>query len=396
MNAKLSSQEQTDLSVIGKIVVVVPQFSQWTGTRAMREGDYHIGTNGKLPPKEVTKSLGLKAIIDTVHLRVFDRLKHRAETILESCGVRFLSGWAIPADKSATVFQQLDEVVAKYDAAKIDFLNRYDTLVDEWASKNPEFSKEILDAKLDRQSVAQRISAQYEPFKLQPVSDEKTEALAKSVGGLADELINSVAQLARTFFKESFLGKDRANRKTVNAVIRIRERLCGLSFLSGRINPLLTMIDNVLSGMPSEGYFGGEAFWKLATLVKTLGDPDLLEEIIRGQMSVDGLLHEEENQAAADSQKSMQETDTSDAEAPPLPLSEVECNKDVVPAELTQQGTDLFSNIDAFFDRDEPTEEQASQAVTESTSIPSPSSHQEQSSDFPVLPDVEEDEGFYF
>lgn len=113
-------------------------------------------------------------------------------------------------------------------------------------------------------------------------------------------------------------------------------------------------------------------------------------------MSVDGLLHEEENQAAADSQKSTQESDTSDEEAPPLPLSEAECNKDVVPAELTQQGTDLFSNIDAFFDRDEPTEEQASQAVTESTSIPSPSSHQEQSSDFPVLPDAEEDEGFYF
>ena len=395
MNAKLTSQKQTDLSVIGKIVVVVPQFSQWTGTRAMREGDYHIGTNGKLPPKEVTKSLGLKAIIDTDHLRIFDRLKHRAETILENCGVRFLSGWAIPADKSAAVFQQLDEVVAKYETAKIDFLNRYDTLVAEWASKNPDFSKEILDAKLDRQSVAQRISAQYEPFKLQPVSDAKTEALAKSVGGLADELINSVAQLSRTFFKESFLGKDRANRKTVNAVIRIRERLSGLSFLSGRITPLLTMIDDVLSVMPAEGYFGGEAFWKLATLVKTLGDPDLLEEVINDQTSVDGLIVEDKTLLPEDSEVSQTELEATvkPLQSVPPGLSE---DMNTEPSDSAVSGADLFSNIDAFFKSDEIEREKTTQSVTESLPIFTPSHSQESPSEIPVMPDVEVGDGFYF
>ena len=44
-------QNTNDMALIGKIVVVVPRFTQWTGTRAMHEGDYTIGTGGQLPPK---------------------------------------------------------------------------------------------------------------------------------------------------------------------------------------------------------------------------------------------------------------------------------------------------------------------------------------------------------
>ena len=62
------------VNLLQKIVVIVPEFQQWTGTRAMREIDFALGTNGRLPPKEVAKSLGLKAIIDPETLRVFDKL----------------------------------------------------------------------------------------------------------------------------------------------------------------------------------------------------------------------------------------------------------------------------------------------------------------------------------
>ena len=67
--------KDNEVNLLQKIVVIVPEFQQWTGTRAMREIDFALGTNGRLPPKEVAKSLGLKAIIDPETLRVFDRLK---------------------------------------------------------------------------------------------------------------------------------------------------------------------------------------------------------------------------------------------------------------------------------------------------------------------------------
>ena len=69
MNNSYTQSNSTPVTVLDKVVVVVPDFRQWTGTRAMHEGDFALGANGKLPPKEVTKSLGLKAVIDPVTLR---------------------------------------------------------------------------------------------------------------------------------------------------------------------------------------------------------------------------------------------------------------------------------------------------------------------------------------
>lgn len=311
----MTQQRLNDATLISKIVVIVPRFTQWTGTRAMHEGDFAIGTGGQLPPKEVAKSLGLKAIIDTQHLRVFDRIKHKAEAVLEGCGVKYLSGWAIPEDKADLVFRSLDTLVEQYSMEKAAFLGRYDSLVKEWADKNPSFAKEIMEGKLDVSAVSERISAGYESFRLQPVSAEKAVALAKSIGGLASELIASVTRSARIFFKESFLGKTRASRKTVNAVIKIRQKLQGLAFLSSSILPLIAFIDKVLCEMPAEGYFSGEPFWKLAALVKTLGDANLLEEIMADPAYAQASFPVEETESPRDEQSLGLDAPQSDATA---------------------------------------------------------------------------------
>ncbi len=188
--------KNTPVAVLDKVVVVVPDFRQWTGTRAMHEGDFVIGANGKLPPKEVTKSLGLKAVIDPLTLRVFGRIKHQADAVLEGCGVRFLSGWAVPEGKAAEVFAELDGIVARYNDEKTAFLASYDANVSDWAARNPGFSREILEGKVDIAAVAERISAGYEAFRLQPVTASGAQALANRVGGLGGELIADIAQIA--------------------------------------------------------------------------------------------------------------------------------------------------------------------------------------------------------
>ena len=164
-----------------------------------------------LGPKEVTKSLGLKAVIDPLTLRVFGRIKHQADAVLEGCGVRFLSGWAVPEGKAAVVFAALDGIVTMYNDEKTAFLTGYDANVTDWAARNPGFSREILEGKVDIAAVAEKISAGYEAFRLQPVTASGAQALANRVGGLGGELIADIAQIARNFFKESFLGKNRAN-----------------------------------------------------------------------------------------------------------------------------------------------------------------------------------------
>lgn len=351
--------KDTPVAVLDKVVVVVPDFRQWTGTRAMHEGDFVIGANGKLPPKEVTKSLGLKAVIDPLTLRVFGRIKHQADAVLEGCGVRFLSGWAVPEGKAAVVFAALDGIVAMYNDEKTAFLAGYDANVTDWAARNPGFSREILEGKVDIAAVAEKISAGYEAFRLQPVTASGAQALANRVGGLGGELIADIAQIARNFFKESFLGKNRANRKTVNAVLKLRERLNGLSFLSNAIQPLVDMIDRVVAQMPPEGYFEGEAYWQLATLVKTLGDESLLEEIIRKQVSVEGL------QQASESAEPPQPNGTASPapnEAEELPVAKLQEPAQAEPVqepaeEIREEIPDSFLSLEAFFVGDKSDEE---------------------------------------
>ena len=338
----------TDLSIVNRLVIVVPRFSTWQGQRAMHEGDYSVGVNGKLPPKEVAKSYGAKAIIDPKELRVFDRIKHRAEALLDSCGVRFLSGWAIPQERTDEVLRELDSMVVDYETAKADFLQRYDSLVHDWAQKNPTFEREILEGKLDENSVAERIRAGYESFRLLPVNAEKAKTLVESIGGLAGELISSVSKSAKVFFKESFLGKTRANRKTVNAVIRIRERLQGLAFLSSRIVPLIALMDETLAQMPDGGYFSGEPFWRLATLVKTLSDETLLAEICRDEVAVQSdhqeLTVESEDDSIVDvshEQMGMPQSQDESVE------TELDANSVGVP-KSTPKEPDLFSELDEY------------------------------------------------
>ena len=358
----MTQQKTNEMALISKIVVIVPRFSQWTGTRAMHEGDFAIGTGGQLPPKEVTKSLGLKAIIDMQHLRVFDRLKHKAEAALEGCGVKYLSGWAVPEDRVDQVFKSLDALVEQYSMEKADFLSRYDSLVKEWAEQNPSFAKEIMEGKLDVNAVSERISAGYESFRLQPVSAEKAVALAKSIGGLASELIAGVTRSARIFFKESFLGKTRASRKTVNAVLKIRQKLQGLAFLSSSILPVIAFIDKVVNEMPSEGYFSGEPFWKLAALVKTLGDATLLEEIMNDPAYAQASFPVEESTGPRDETSLDLDVPQSDAN-PHLPFGDstesLNSMQQVTPSEsLDLQGfakgikaeQDLFREIDELFE----------------------------------------------
>ena len=354
------TQQKTD--IIGRIVVIVPRFTQWTGTRAMHEGDFAIGTGGQLPPKEVAKSLGLKAIIDTQHLRVFDRIKHKAEAVLEGCGVKYLSGWAVPENKADEVFKALDTLVEQYSMEKADFLSRYDALVKEWADKNPSFSREIMEGKLDVNAVSERISAGYESFRLQPVSAEKAVALAKSIEGLASELIASVTRSARIFFKESFLGKTRASRKTVNAVLKIRQKLQGLAFLSSSILPVIAFIDKVLCEMPSEGYFSGEPFWKLAALVKTLGDATLLEEVMADPAYAQASFPVEESTSSRDETSLDLDMPQQDAN-PHLPFRDSNESLSLTQqdspsesldlrgfAEGAQAEQDLFRDLDEFFE----------------------------------------------
>lgn len=174
---------------------------------------------------------------------------------------------------------------------------------------------------------------------------------------------SSPSELTSCLRSISFLGKSRANRKTVNAVLKIRQKLKGLAFLSSSILPLIAFIDKVVCEMPSEGYFSGEPFWKLAALVKTLGDATLLEEVINDPAYAAAAFPAEEQASSRDEVLPELEMPQTDAN-PHLALggsnesdesgSVNDASESLDPRGFSKDGNeqqDLFKELEEFFDK---------------------------------------------
>ena len=98
--------------------------------------------------------------------------------------------------------------------------------------------------------------------------------------------------------------------------------------------------------MPDEGYFSGEPFWKLATLVKTLSDEALLEEIVCGEQVV---FSDSENQSS-----SVLEQKTLDLASGENLLTKQDDNFDLSVTELQSNPSDDAQEVLKFGDLEQP------------------------------------------
>lgn len=272
-----------------KLMVVILDFRQWSGTTVLRESDIKVGTDGKLPPKAVIAQLGQKNILDPKLLDRFGTIKARAVRFLSDNGVGFLGGYAVPIDKAAEVVTVLDGFVEEYENAKADFMKSYDTLVDDWIRQNPEFAEELRAAKKSRAEVDQKICAAYTAVRVQPIEEkDRVDRFNQDVDSLAERLLRSVAQTAGKLSLGSF---DKNGRSTairpVPTLRKISSKLKGLSFLDEGVEPIIEMIDALLAKIPADGRIVGPLFWETQAVVSVLADVARMKAIADGSLSLD-------------------------------------------------------------------------------------------------------------
>ena len=272
-----------------KLMVVILDFRQWSGTTVLRESDIKVGTDGKLPPKAVIAQLGQKNILDPKLLDRFNTIKARAVRFLNDNGVGFLGGYAVPIERAGEVVSVLDGFVEEYEKTKEDFMKSYDTLVDDWIRQNPEFAEELRAAKKSRAEVDQKIYAAYTAVRVQPIEDHgQVDRFNQDVDGLADRLLKSVAQTAG---KLSLGTLDKSGKSTairpVPTLRKISSKLKGLSFLDEGVEPIIEMIDALLAKIPADGRIVGPLFWETQAVVSVLADVQRMKAIADGSLSLD-------------------------------------------------------------------------------------------------------------
>ncbi|MGO1151760.1 DUF3150 domain-containing protein, partial [Klebsiella pneumoniae] len=101
------------------ILVSLSEIHGISGRKKLKREDFGEGVD--LPP-DVIVSLGSKKVIDPKLLNPFTQYKTKAHTLCSAVGIRFLGGYAVPADRVNDLISALNDVKTEFYIYKNVFL----------------------------------------------------------------------------------------------------------------------------------------------------------------------------------------------------------------------------------------------------------------------------------
>jgi len=256
----------------------------WTARRKLTPADFG---DAELPPEDLA-SLGSKRICNPEDLRIFGTLKARAVNLLDRHGVRFLGGWGIPAGKAERLVDELGQIQSDFNAAKADFLARYDQAVQEWISRHSGWEQLIAGSTVSADYVQSRLGFKWQVYRImQPGTDTPVDkGLREEMHGLGATLFGEVAKSASEAWHKSFAGKTQVTHKALSPLRTIQQKLAGLTFVEPRVAPVADLIQTAFVSLPRRGMIQGGHLLMLQGLVALLRDPQALME--HGQRIIEG------------------------------------------------------------------------------------------------------------
>ena len=274
----------TDIKVLDSLLALHLEVNIWTARKKLSPEDFAGAT---LPPEDLA-SLGSKRVCDPEALRVFGTLKARAVSLLDRHGVRFLGGWAIPESQADAIVTELEQILRDFNAAKEDFLSRYDESVRDWIAKHSGWEQIIADSTVSADYVRSRMGFIWRLYRIVPPdpADPVMEGLKDEVASLGQTLFGEVSKAATEAWHKCFAGKTEITRKALSPLKTIHQKLSGLSFVEPRVSPVADLIHTAFEHLPKRGRIEGANLLMLQGLVSLLRDTDALIE--HGQKIMDG------------------------------------------------------------------------------------------------------------
>jgi hypothetical protein len=298
----------TDIKVLDSLLALHLEVNIWTARKKLSPEDFAGAT---LPPEDLA-SLGSKRVCDPEVLRVFGTLKARAVSLLDRHGVRFLGGWAIPESQADAIVTELGQILQDFNAAKEDFLSRYDESVRDWIAKHAGWEQIIADSTVSADYVRSRMGFIWRLYRILPPdpADPVMEGLKDEVASLGQTLFGEVSKAATEAWHKCFAGKTEITRKALSPLRTIHQKLSGLSFVEPRVSPVADLIHTAFEHLPKRGRIEGANLLMLQGLVSLLRDTDALIE--HGQKIMDGTTSKDLLSLLVEGQGEMPELDVQD------------------------------------------------------------------------------------
>ena len=276
-----------------QLVIFFLFFRQWTGEAVMTRADLSAGiVEGNLPPEEITGSYGSLKVIDPEVLKKFSTLKKRAETVLKDAGVPFCKGFAVPTGEAKDVADRLRVIADEFNQERDNLSQQLPQLLAKWRVEHPELNKFVIP---DPTDISRRINADFGMTHMTTVSADidQSQSFAKvAKDDLFSGIIKDVAKRSKDLLKKSVEGHkpEDLSQKTLSQLRFISNKLNTLRFLHHGVAPLCTLVNGLLSVMPTKGKFTQTQFLTLQASLSLLMTEDLLMEVARGAITLDSYL----------------------------------------------------------------------------------------------------------
>jgi len=245
----------------------------WGGERNLERGDFDPSVIPDLPDEKVA-TLGRKKLIDTKHLKPMSTFRHQAHLLLEKEGVRFMGGYAIPDEAVRRVSLQLSSLCDEFALTLDQFISRYDELVDQWASENPDFANVILESKIPAGIVRSRCKANFAIYRVASSNSDPSGSLQEHGSGLMDKVLQDAFASLQVYVEKVDEGLkrgwDNSFRCTVRSSIKaVAEKLRRFAFsdTTGGFLPFAAMLEDAVQG---DGKIEGPDYKRLERLLAGL------------------------------------------------------------------------------------------------------------------------------
>lgn len=307
----------------GKSELLFLDVHVWGGKTKLYKEDLVL-TETELPPDRLA-NLGTIQVVDPKDIAELNALKRAAERACLRWGSRFLGGFLESQEKSKELGAILADLKVTFDAVTHRIVTTRHDMIQRWADANPEWSALIVKA-ADR-----AIARSHEPyFRYTPINvvaaTTNPGALAEASVMIGSQILREISQDAKEAYERSLQGKDSCTRKALGPLVRMREKLYALRFVSVEAVDIIFDIDQVLGALPKTGPLDGTAFESLVALTLRLKNGDVRKGAhspfsgIRGLEDLPDLITES---ASSHPQMGL-----------PLPAAEVETPVTTVPVQV--------------------------------------------------------------
>lgn len=263
----------TQTAVLERLVLVGLNVNIWSARKKLHRDE--LDKDAKLPPEDMV-SLGSKNCIDLSHLSVFDTLKRRAVRAIEKRGVRLMGAVGVPDTVHLEVVAELQEIEREFNAAKADFLSKYDSLCQEWISKSDKDQQwqEVLRRSITPKAYVEKgLNFNFTMCRIIPdeTSASTSAGLVREIGGLSGQLYREIADEANDIM-ESMAGKEAVTQKTVNRLRGMHAKLVSLAFVNPDVQDFADYLQERLDALPKTGKLTDQSLRDLIGLVASLCD----------------------------------------------------------------------------------------------------------------------------